>query len=38
MLQTDSTPVVIPFVNTGMLDTMPVGKHIPRAGRKQGWS
>ena len=33
-MDADSLPVVIPFVHTGMQDIMPVGKRIPRAGKK----
>ncbi|RCV28912.1 hypothetical protein SETIT_5G440500v2 [Setaria italica] len=34
VMDTDSLPVVIPFVHTGMQDIMPVGKRIPRAGKR----
>ncbi|KAG0513978.1 hypothetical protein BDA96_10G149500 [Sorghum bicolor] len=30
-----STPFVIPFANTGMLDIMSLGKHIPRGGKSR---
>jgi monolysocardiolipin acyltransferase len=33
-MDADSLPVVIPFVHTGMHDIMPVGKRIPRAGKR----
>ncbi|CAD6235090.1 unnamed protein product [Miscanthus lutarioriparius] len=34
VMDADSLPVVIPFVHTGMQDIMPVGKRIPRAGKR----
>jgi hypothetical protein len=33
-MDADSLPVVIPFVHTGMQDIMPVGKRIPRTGKR----
>uniref|UniRef100_A0A0A8YVG9 Tafazzin family protein n=1 Tax=Arundo donax TaxID=35708 RepID=A0A0A8YVG9_ARUDO len=33
-MDADNLPVVIPFVHTGMQDIMPVGKRIPRAGKR----
>jgi monolysocardiolipin acyltransferase len=33
-MDADSLPIVIPFVHTGMQDIMPVGKRIPRAGKR----
>ncbi|CAL4952871.1 unnamed protein product [Urochloa decumbens] len=34
VMDADSLPVVIPFVHTGMQDIMPVGKRIPRTGKR----
>ncbi|XP_040380087.1 uncharacterized protein LOC102720486 isoform X1 [Oryza brachyantha] len=34
VMDADSLPVVIPFIHTGMQDIMPVGKRIPRAGKR----
>lgn len=34
VMDADSLPVVVPFVHTGMQDIMPVGKRIPRAGKR----
>nr|CAB3475334.1 unnamed protein product [Digitaria exilis] len=34
VMDADSLPVVVPFVHTGMQDIMPVGKRLPRAGKK----
>ncbi|KAL5222991.1 hypothetical protein ABZP36_027704 [Zizania latifolia] len=34
VMDADDLPVVIPFVHTGMQDIMPVGKRIPRAGKR----
>lgn len=34
VMDADSLPIVIPFVHTGMQDVMPVGKRIPRAGKR----
>ncbi|XP_062207991.1 uncharacterized protein LOC133909538 [Phragmites australis] len=34
VMDADSLPIVIPFVHTGMQDIMPVGKRIPRAGKR----
>uniref|UniRef100_A0ACD5X8U3 Uncharacterized protein n=1 Tax=Avena sativa TaxID=4498 RepID=A0ACD5X8U3_AVESA len=34
VMDADSLPVVVPFVHTGMQDIMPVGKRIPRTGKR----
>ncbi|VAH84156.1 uncharacterized protein LOC119278314 [Triticum dicoccoides] len=34
IMDADSLPVVVPFVHTGMQDIMPVGKRIPRTGKR----
>lgn len=34
VMDTDSIPVVIPFVHTGMHDVMPIGSSIPKVGKR----
>ncbi|GKU97702.1 hypothetical protein SLEP1_g10810 [Rubroshorea leprosula] len=33
VLDTDNTPMVLPFVHTGMQDVMPIGANFPRIGK-----
>ncbi|TYH34608.1 hypothetical protein ES332_D13G137400v1 [Gossypium tomentosum] len=33
VLDADSTPIVLPFVHTGMQDVMPIGANFPRIGK-----
>lgn len=33
VLDADNSPVVIPFIHTGMQDIMPVGSHFPKIGK-----
>ncbi|XP_008789908.1 uncharacterized protein LOC103707267 isoform X1 [Phoenix dactylifera] len=34
VMDADSTPMVVPFVHTGMQEIMPIGVHFPKIGKK----
>ncbi|WOL00433.1 hypothetical protein Cni_G09146 [Canna indica] len=34
VVDADTTPIIIPFVHTGMQEIMPIGTHFPRIGKK----
>lgn len=34
MIDADTTPIVIPFVHTGMQEIMPIGTHFLKIGKK----
>lgn len=33
VLDADNTPIVVPFVHTGMQEVMPIGANFPRIGQ-----